>query len=248
MNKSNNVEPLVQQNINRYFPLLTEVRRRILFVVSIFLIFGIIGFFYYEKIVVFIINLIDLGNVNIVFTSPFQFLNLAVSSSLVIGTIITIPILIYQILTFLRPALKTKEYRTVIAFLPLSIILFVGGFTFGFLMMKYVVTIFYTKSVELNIGNMLDISKLLSQILVTSALMGIAFQYPIVMSLLMKFKIISYQMFVRQRPIAYMIALMFAAFMPPTDLLSLFLLTFPLVILFELTLLLNRIFLKAHLL
>jgi len=46
------------------------------FVVAIFLLFGVVGFFYYEKIIVFIIKLIDLGEVNIVFTSPFQFLNL----------------------------------------------------------------------------------------------------------------------------------------------------------------------------
>ena len=126
----------LQENVNRYLPLLSEVRRRLLFVFSIFLLFGVVGFFYYEKIIVFIIKLIDLGEVNIVFTSPFQFLNLAVSSSLLIGTIVTIPILIYQLLIFLKPALKVKEYRSVIAFLPLSIILFVTGFAFGFFMMK----------------------------------------------------------------------------------------------------------------
>lgn len=232
----------IQENINKYFPLLSEVRKRLLFVVAIFLSFGILGFFYYEKIITFSLKLLDLNGVNIVFTSPFQFLNLAVSSSLLIGTIITIPILIYQILVFLKPALRVNEYRTIIAFLPLSIILFLGGFAFGFLMMKYVVSVFYTKSVELNIGNMLDVSKLLSQILVTASLMGIAFQYPIAMSLLMKFKVVAYETFVKQRPIAYVIAILFAAFMPPTDILSLILLTLPLIVLFELTLLLNRIY------
>jgi len=235
----------IQENINRYFPLLSEVRKRLLFVVAIFLLFGVVGFFYYEKIIVFIIKLIDLGEVNIVFTSPFQFLNLAVSSSLLIATIATIPILIYQLLIFLRPALKVKEYRSVIAFLPLSIFLFIGGFAFGFLMMRYVVSIFYSKSLELNIGNMLDISKLLSQILITSSLMGIAFQYPIAMSLLMRFKIVSLETFVKQRPIAYIIAISFAAFMPPTDILSLILLTLPLILLFEITLFLNRILRKG---
>lgn len=234
----------VQENINRYFPLLTEVRKRLLFVVSIFVLFGVIGFFYYEKIIIFVISLLNLGEVNIVFTSPFQFLNLAVSSSLLIGTIATIPLLIYQILIFLRPALKAKEYRSVIAFMPLSIFLFLGGFTFGFFMMRYVVSIFYSKSIELNIGNMLDISKLLSQILITSSLMGIAFQYPIVMSLLMKFKVVSHTTFVKQRPIAYIVALSFAALMPPTDILSLILLTLPLILLFEITLFLNKIFTK----
>lgn len=62
--------------------------------------------------------------------------------------------------------------------LPISIILFTFGFAFGFLMMKYVVTIFYSKSVELNIGkNMLDISRLLSQILVTSTLWDWRFNF-----------------------------------------------------------------------
>jgi len=203
-----------------------------------------VGFFYYEKIIVFIIEMIDLGEVNIVFTSPFQFLNLAISSSLLIGTIATIPLLLYQVLHFLKPALKSKEYRSIIAFMPLSIVLFLGGFTFGFFMMKYVVSIFYSKSLELDIGNMLDISKLLSQILVTSSLMGVAFQYPIVMSLLMRFKVVSLATFVKQRPIAYMVALSFAALMPPTDILSLILLTLPLILLFEITLFLNKIFTK----
>lgn len=241
----NKVPLTVQENINRYFPLLSEVRKRLLFVASIFILSGVIGFFYYEKIITFIIGLLDLNGVNIVFTSPFQFLNLAISSSLSVGLIITIPILIYQLLTFLKPALKVKEYRSVMSLLPVSIILFVGGFVFGFVMMKYVVVIFYTKSVQLNIGNMLDISKLLSQILVTSALMGLGFQFPIVMSLLMDFKIVSHKFFVSQRPFAYLIAIIFAALMPPTDLLSMTLLALPLVVLFELTLLLNRVFRKG---
>ena len=239
------ISSTVQENINRYFPLLAEVRRRLLFVLSVFILFGVFGFFYYEKIVTFVIGLLNLNGVNIVFTSPFQFLNLAISSSLSVGLIVTIPILIYQILTFLKPALKVKEYRSVMTLLPISIVLFTFGFAFGFLMMKYVVTIFYSKSVELNIGNMLDISRLLSQILVTSTFMGLAFQFPIVMSLLMDFKIVSHKTFSGQRPFAYVIAICFAAFMPPTDILSLVLLTLPLILLFEFTLMLNRIFRKG---
>ncbi len=230
----------IQENINHFFPILLEVRKRILFIVSIFLLFGILGFFYSEKIIVFIINLLDLKGINIVFTSPFQFLNLAVSSSLTLGLIATIPILIYQFLLFIRPALKEKEYKSLIALLPFSIMLFIGGFVFGFFMMKYVVVLFYSKSVELNIGNMLDISNLLSQILLTSALMGVAFQFPIIMSLLMSFEIVPYKLFVSQRPFAYIVAIIFAALMPPTDILSMTLLALPLVVLFELTLLLNR--------
>ncbi len=234
------ISKTIQENINKYFPLLAEVRRRLLFILSVFILFGIVGFFYYEKIITFIIGLLDLDGVNVVFTDQFQFLNLAISSSLLIGLIVSIPLFIYQLLTFLKPALKEKEYKSVMKLLPLSILLFLGGFVFGFTMMKWVIVIFYSKSIELNIGNMLDISRLLSQVLVTSALMGLAFQFPIIMSLLMDFKIVAHNTFIKQRPFAYVIAMIFAALMPPTDILSMTLLALPLVVLFELTLLLNR--------
>ena len=111
-------------------------------------------------------------------------------------------------------------------------------------MMKYVIGLFYQKSQELAIGTMLDITSHLSKVIVTSALMGLAFQFPIVISALIRFKIVKHKDFAKQRPVAYTTALFFAALLPPTDILSLLLLTLPLVILFELTLLLNKIWNK----
>jgi len=238
---------MAEDTIKLYFPFLLEVRRRILFTFCIFFIASILGFFYYENIIMFVIRLVKLEGVNIVFTSPFQFVNLAISSALVIGVIVSFPVIILQTLSFLKPALKPKEFKLIISLLPLSLLLFAFGFIFGFFIMRYVINLFYVKSLQLNIGNLLDISKLLSQILMTSSLMGIAFQYPIVMTVLMRLGIVRHRTFVKQRPFAYVIALFFAAILPPTDILSLVLLTLPLVILFETTLILNRLFLKTHL-
>lgn len=237
----------MEKTVNRYFPFLLEVRKRILFTFSVFLIASILGFFYYENIIRLVIRLIHFEGVNIVFTSPFQFINLAISSALLVGTIVSFPVIILQTLSFLKPALKPKEFKLIISLLPLSLILFAFGFIFGFFIMRYVINLFYVKSLELDIGNLLDISKLLSQILITSSLMGIAFQYPIVMTVLMKFGVIKHQTLEKQRPFAYLLALLFAAILPPTDILSLALLTLPLAVLFETTLILNKIFLKTHL-
>lgn len=231
----------LQEVINKYFPFFAEIRKRIFFIASIFFIGGIIGFFYYEKIIKFTIALLDLKGINVVFTSPFQFLNLAVNSALVVGIIVAFPFTIAQLLSFLKPALRKKEYKTIITLLPLSIILFVFGFSYGTLMMKYMLVLFYEKSLSLNIGNFLDISNLLSKIILTSTLMGLAFQFPIILTVLMKFKIITHKALKKQRFIAWSVALIFAAFMPPTDILSLMLLTLPLVILFETTLIFNRV-------
>jgi len=236
-----------KDEIKLYFPFLEEIRKRLLFTFSVFIIVSIVSFFYFEKIVIPILKIISLPGINIVFTSPFQFIELSLSSALVAGLVVCFPLILIQILSFLKPALKSAEFKTVTYLLPISAFLFIGGFVFGFFIMKYVIILFYQKSQELNIGNVLDVSRLLSQILLTSALMGIFSQYPIVITLLLKFKVIKYQTLTSQRPFIYTAALILASLLPPTDALSLILLTFPLVFLFEITLLLNRLILKTHL-
>lgn len=232
----------------KYSPFFSEIRKRLIFTLSIFIIFAALGFMYYENIVRFVLGIFDLKGINIVFTSPFQFFSLAVDSALLVGFIAVLPMVIFQILSFLKPALNRSEYKAVLALLPITLLLFISGFTFGVLIMKYVVIIFFQKSVELNIGNFLDVSKLLSQILITSVLMGVAFEFPVVLTILMRLKILKFHAVAKKRLFVYVISVIFAALLPPTDLLSLVLLFLPLALLFELTLLLNRYILKSHLL
>ena len=177
-----------KDEIKLYFPFLEEIRKRLLFTISVFIVVSVIGFFYFEKLVYLLLKIVRLPGINIVFTSPFQFINLSISSALVAGLVVCFPLVLIQVLSFLRPALTPKEFKAIIYLLPISGFLFLGGFVFGFFIMKYVITLFYQKSQELNIGNVLDVSRLLSQILLTSALMGVASQYPVVITLLLKLK------------------------------------------------------------
>ena len=130
----------------------------------------------------------------------------------------------------------------VVGSLPFSIILFLSGFSFGFLIMKWQIQIFLAKSVSLGIGNILDISRLLNTVLLTSILMGIGFQFPIILLLLMRIGIIKHQTLSKQRPWVYLGSFIFAILLPADSILADILLTLPLVTLFELTLLLSRIF------
>lgn len=232
--------------INKYFPYLLEIRKRLLLTASVMLVSGVLGFFYYDRIVATVVKMLSLDGINIVFTSPFQYVELAMSSALLIGLISAIPFIIWQLLSFLKPALKGPEYRLVVLMLPLGLILYAAGFAFGVLMMKYVVVLFQQSASKLNIGNYLDVSALLSAIISTSSLMGLAFQFPLILTALIHFKAIKYNWLVHQRPWAYLSSFIFSIMLPPTDVLSDILLTLPLVILFELTLILNRLLLKGH--
>ena len=232
---------------SKYYPYLLEIKKRFLFVGSVFVIASIVGFILYQKIITFVLNFFSLEGVNIVFTTPFQFFTLALDCGLIVGVVVVVPILIFQLLSFLKPALQKKEYRIIVNIVPLALVLLAAGFVYGVIVMKLLMQIFYQTSLSLQIGNMLDVENFLSKVLMTGLLMGIAFLFPIFMTVLMLLNLVKHSFFERQRIYAYLIAVMFVLLLPPPDLLSDIILFAPLVILFELTLILNRIFLKTHL-
>ena len=227
---------------NKYSPIFLEIRKRILFTLAVFAVAALVGFVFYERIIKFLIDILSLKGLNIVFTSPFQFINLSISCGLATGLVFVFPLLIYQILSFLRPALRVREYKMIVRFLPLSIVLFLTGFSFGGLIMKWQIQIFLTRSVSLGIGNILDISRLLTTVILTSVFMGIGFQFPIILLLLLRIGIIKHNQLNKQRLWIYLGSFIFAILLPPDSILADILLTLPLVILFELTLILNRVF------
>ncbi len=218
-----------------------EVRKRLFFTVVVMAAFGLAGAFFNEHIIKFFVGFLQLQGVNIVFTSPFQFINLALGTGFVVGLTCAFPLLLVQVLTFLKPALKPKEYQMVKLMLPFSILLFIFGFLFGALMMRWQMAIFLAKSVSLGIGNVLDISSLLSVVLLTSALMGIAFQTPIILLVLMKIGAVKRTWLAKKRLWVYIGSFLFATALPPDSLIADVLLSLPLVILFEVTLLLGRV-------
>lgn len=209
---------------------------------AVFAAATVIGFVFYESMIRFLIDILSLKGINIVFTSPFQFINLAISCGVATGLVFVLPLLIYQIFSFLKPALRRKEYKMIIGFLPFSIVLFILGFLFGFLIMKWQIEIFLARSVSLGIGNILDISRLLSTVILTSVLMGLGFQFPMVVFLLLRIGIIKHGQLSRKRLWVYLGSFIFAVLLPPDSILADILLALPIVILFELTLILNRIF------
>lgn len=234
--------------IRKYSPFLIEVRKRILFTLSVFVGATIVGFVFYENIIKFLIDMLSLKGINIVFTSPFQFINLAIACGVATGLVLVFPLLMYQVLSFLRPALREKEYNMVVGFLPFSLILFLIGFSSGVLIMKWQIQIFLERSVSLGIGNILDISRLLTTVILTSVLMGIAFQFPIILLLLLRIGIIKHHQLAKRRLWVYLGSFLFAVLLPADSILADILLALPLVILFECTLLLNRIFERRNVL
>lgn len=233
------VESAVQA-FDQYKPFIKELQSAFWKIISFFVFGVVVGLIYYKQLLAFVMSLFKLENVNIVLTSPYQFIDLAINSGFFIGIVFASPIFIYYLLRFIRPALKKNEYKLLIQLLPASLVLFVIGFGFGVWVLQYVVDMFSNVTNSLAVGNIWDLSGFISQVIIMGLSLALVFQMPIVVTGLLRLKVVKYQSVTNKRRVVYAGLLLFAAIMPPTDLVSMAILTLVPLILFEVALFFNR--------
>lgn len=237
-------QPLSPEGIDaaivKYTPYLKELQGNLLHVLIVFITGGAIGFIYYQKILSFIMHLFKLNGINLVLTSPYQFINLAVNTGLLCGLILAIPLLGYHLLEFVKPALAHKEFKLISMLYPASLILFVIGFVFGAWIIQFIVTIYSQTTTEFAVNNLWDVSHFFSEILSTGISLAIIFELPIILSGLIRLKLLKVSLLKKSRRYVYAAIVIFVAFLPPNDVISLALLSVPPLLLFEITLLLNQ--------
>lgn len=225
-----------------YEPQLIEIRKILFRSLISFFIGGAIGLIFNQKIIVGLMSLFDLQKVNIVLTSPYQFINLAVGIAIISGIITTIPVSVFYFLKYIRPALIDEEYQLIKKLIPLSIFLFIFGCFFGAKIEQYVVSLYAKTTTDYSLSNFWDVEAFLSQVMLMSICMGFVFQLPIVLTILIRIKLLTITMLTSQRRYVYAALILFAVFLPPTDILSLTMIVIPLIVLFEGTIIFNQNF------
>lgn len=234
-------EPSVlDEAITKYGPFLSEVQKKLYLVFVIFFLAGVFGFVYYQQILGVVMRLFRLEGINLVLTSPYQFIDLAVSTGILTGLIVSLPLLGYFVLTFIRPALASREYGLILRLYPLAVVLFIIGFTFGGWIIQLIINLYSDITLDFAVENIWDVSHFFSQILATGISLALIFELPIVLTLLLKLRLIKLVGLRRSRKVIYAAILVFVALLPPNDIISLALLSVPPLLLFEITLLLNR--------
>lgn len=226
--------------IAKYLPYLQEIQKRLYFVLLIMVAVGALAGWYYQDILKWVMTLFRLEGITIVMTSPYQFINLAVNTGFVAGVSVGLPLLAYYLIRFVKPALRPPEYRLLTHLFPLGLFLFVLGFTFGAWIIQFVVTIYADTTLELAVQNYWDIGSFFSHIITTGISLAIVFELPIVLLALLQLGVLQVSSVRSQRRYIYAGLLVLAAVLPPTDILSLLILTIPPLLLFEGTLLLSQ--------
>jgi sec-independent protein translocase protein TatC len=175
--------------------------------------------------------------------APFEVMNVRLSLALLLGLVGTLPSSIYSVISFARPGLKENEYRTLRNFLPFSYILFVGGSLFAYqFIFKNALNFFvsFTEGASVDIVWGLQNTVMLGFRL--SLLTGLLFQLPIMVLILNKSGLVGIDQLRRYRAHVVIGILIISAIATPPDILTQVMITLPVFVLYQLSILMAEYF------
>ena len=227
---------------------LTELRKRVLnSFLSLLPAFALCWFFS-EAILDFLRKPLQpfLNNTQggLIFTAPMDKVIAHLQVSLFAGIFLSSPYWLSQLWHFISPGLYKKEKKLFIFFCFIGTILFLLGLCFA-----YFVVFPILFSVLMNFGNGVDqpfitIKNYLYFIVRFSLILGFVFEMPLIIILLCRAGIISVETLKKYRRQAILFLSILSAIITPPDVLTLFLLLFPLIGLYELSIYLAHFFKK----
>ena len=155
---------------------------------------------------------------------------------------IAMPIVLYQVWAFVAPGLYKKERRFAMPLLASSIVLFYLGIAFAYFLVFPLMFGFFTAIAPEGVEVQTDISQFLDFITTIFFAFGLAFEVPIATVLVVWTGLTSPKKLAHARPYVFLGAFVVGMFLTPPDMISQTLLAVPVYLLFELGILMAKIF------
>ena len=162
--------------------------------------------------------------------------------SITAGFVIAFPYVIYEFWKFVAPAMKDTEKRNSKGFIFISSVLFFLGVLFGYYLVTPLSINFLGKyQVSDDVFNDFDLSSYISLVRASVLASGLIFELPIVIYFLTKVGVLTPDFLIKYRKYALVIVLIFSAIITPPDIASQIIVAIPVLILYEVSIVISRI-------
>jgi len=157
------------------------------------------------------------------------------------GLVVAFPYLIFEFWKFFKPALKPEEQKKTTGIILISSALFAAGVLFGYFLLAPVSLFFMANySISNQIVNHWTIQSYMSFITMLTVATGLIFELPLIMYFLAKLGLINSVFLKKYRRYAILIIIIVAAIVTPPDVGSQILVSIPLLILYEVGVIITR--------
>ena len=164
-----------------------------------------------------------------------------ISTSIYLGLLCASPYILFELFRFVSPALYDNERRYSIPVLLIIYTLFIIGVLMSYFILFPISFRFLgTYSVAEEVHSTITLDSYITTFITLTLVMGVIFQLPVIAFFLSKMGIIDGDMLARYRQYAFLVIMITAAIITPPDLMTLILVTIPLYLLYEISIIIAR--------
>ena len=198
---------------------------------------------------------LGLGDALCIKESPFSLMNINMAgqisahllTSFYAGFILAFPYVFWEIWRFVLPALKEKEAKVSRGIVFFSSLLFLTGVIFGyFVIAPLSINFLGSYQVSQTVANQISLTSFISTVTTISLANGIIFELPILVYFLTKIGLLTPEFMRTYRRHAMVITLILSAIITPPDITSQILVSFPLIILYEISIQISKAIVKKN--
>lgn len=218
---------------------LKEMRTRLIWIFAAVFVTTAISFVFAKQM--FVILMVPLGDAKLQALRPTETLGNYMKVALLSGLILAMPVIVYHVGRFILPGLTKKEVKYLIFLVPGATLCFLTGVAFAyFVMLPASIGFLQTFMADL-IEQQWTVGDYLSFVTGLLFWIGVAFELPLFVYFLAKAGIIDAQTLRKNRKYALVVIAILAAVITPTvDPLNMALVMGPLIVLYELGVILAR--------
>ena len=187
---------------------------------------------------------LGLGDALCMEESPFSLMNISMSgqfsthitTSIFAGFIIAFPYVFWEFWRFISPALYSSETKLARGVVFFSSVLFLVGVLFGYYVIAPLsINFLGSYQVSSTVANQISLTSFISTVTTVCLANGIIFELPILVYFLTKIGLLTPEFMRIYRKHAMVVTLILSAIITPPDITSQILVSFPLIILYELS-------------
>ncbi len=217
---------------------LTELRKRLLIMVSSIGIFFLASYYFSSELLELIQN--PIGKEKLVFLSPTEGFISHIKISFYSGLFLSIPLILFHIWKFCAPGLFKKEKKYLASFITISSLSFIiGAFFCYFLILPYGLSFLLSFASE-TLSPQISIAFYISFVFKLILIFGLVFQVPLIVILLVKIRVLSVSTLANNRGYVFVGSFAASAILTPPDVVTQIFLALPLIILFEISIIAAR--------
>ncbi len=222
---------------------LEELRRRLIVSVVSIVPLAAVAFPFAPRIIQFFRH--PYGG-NLIFIAPTEAFVVNIKVALATGVVCAFPIIAFQMWLFIAPGLYPREKKVFLTLFLTSIGLFGGGMAFAYFGILPLAFKFLLRFSAPWFQPMLTAGRYFSFVFKLMIAFGIVFQIPIIIFFLVAADLVSLETFSSYRRAIWVVSFVLGAVLTPPDVLSQVMMALPLIVLFEASLLVSKLYIKAH--